>query len=361
MTKDERIQKHLQKLTSYNASSKIKIRAKATRIHGYSLYFDYSIKGQRIYDFLNLYITGDATRDKEVLNQALTMRRMRESDIAYQTAGFRISNWKRKSDVAEYIRTIGQNKSRVWASVATALEKYSQSPVRFMDINKEFIEKFRDYLLENLSQNTAWLYLNTFKTALNLAVNEEIISTNPGNGITIKKYETDRPFLSQEEIALLTSTDCSFPEIKRAFLFACYSGLRISDVGRLDWKAIDLTKNIITIRQKKTDAMLYVPLLPPARRLLGEPSTGLVFDLPSQAFINKKLKEWAKDAGIQKQISFHTSRHTYAIMAIEAGIEINVIQKLLGHSMLTTTMVYAKIHDKAVFQAADKFTKYLEG
>ncbi len=359
MTKDERLQKHLTKLSSFNASSKIKLRAKATRIHGYSLYFDYSIKGQRKYDFLNLYLTGDTTRDTDALSQALIMRKMKESDVAYQSAGFRISTWKRKSDVTEYIRTSGRNKSRVWASVANALEKYSQSQIRFMDLNQVFIEKFKDYLLETLSQNTAWVYLNTFKTALNQALQEGIISTNPADGITIKKRETDRPFLTQEEIAMLHTTDCISWEVKRAFLFACYSGLRISDISRLDWKAIDVIKGTITTRQKKTDAMLYVPLLPQAAKLLGEPSTGLVFELPSDSYINKILKIWAKDAGIQKAISFHSSRHTYAIMAIEAGIEINVIQKLLGHSLLTTTMVYAKIHDKAVFQAADKFTRYL--
>jgi len=359
MTKEERIQKSIKKLISYNSSSKVKLRAKATRIHGYSIYFDYSMKGQRTYDFLNLYITGDATHDSETLAQALEIRKLKEADLAHQAAGFRVNTWQRKSDVVEYIREAGKKRTHAWACVARALQDFHPGTLRFMDLTQNIIEDFREYLLEKYSQNTAWVYLNTFKTALNQAVKDSIIVTNPAQGISVKKLETERAYLTHDELDQIKNTECRQPEVKRAFLFACYSGLRISDIARLDWRAIDLDKGTISTRQKKTNAMLYVPLLPMAQKLIGEPSTGLVFDMPSDSFVNRELKIWAASAGIDKSISFHSSRHTYAILAIEAGIEINVIQKLLGHSIISTTMVYAKVHDKALFQAADKFNKYL--
>lgn len=361
MTKDERIHKSLKKLSSYNASSRVKLRAKQTQQRGFSIYFDYYVKGERSYDFLGLYLSGDPTNDSEVLGQALQLRKMKEEDLSSQAAGVRLNTWQRKSDAIAWISEQAKRKTGTWKRVISSLKNFHPAPLRFNDITPQFAEGFKEYLLEKHSQNTAWLYLNTFKTALNLAVKNGILMTNPAKNVTIKMRDTERSHLTSEELKVIEATPCNYPEIKRAFLFACYSGLRISDIVRLEWKSIDLVSNTISIRQKKTDSMLYIPLLDDAKRILGTPGSGLVFDLPTEAYINRKLKTWVSEAGISKDISFHCARHTFAIMALEAGIEINVIQVLLGHSILSTTMIYAKVNPKVLQGAADRLNRFHKG
>jgi|LSQX01.3.fsa_nt_gb integrase len=360
MKKDKRLDKSLKKLESYNVSSRIKFRAKKTATLGYSIYFDYYTHGRRNYDFLSLYLTGDPVNDNNTLGKALEIRRIKEMNVSHQAAGVKSSEWKRRSDILEYMKAVSKDKNRTWQVAINALAQYQAPPIRFLDVTAKFVEGFRSFLLDNYSQNTAWLYLSIFKTALNMAVREGILMQSPADGISIKKIETEREFLTTEELELLQKTPCQDSEIKRAFLFACYTGLRVSDIILLDWQSIDLQEDTITLRQKKTKEMLYIPLLPKAKDLLGKQGTGLVFKLPTHSWINSKLKAWVRAAGIDKNISFHTARHTFAIMAIDAGVEVAIIQKLLGHTVLATTMVYAKVRDKTLTGAAHKMQAFLD-
>ncbi|MDD2230369.1 MAG: site-specific integrase [Candidatus Cloacimonetes bacterium] len=361
MTKDNRIDKTLKRIAASNTGSKVKLRAKATKTQGHSIYLDYYLSKKRTYEFLGLYLTGDQAHDTISIGQAYEIRKIRETEIVYRTAGAQAGEWKRRSDFKEYITHKGKNKSRSWASVNAALNKFHPAPIRFTDLSYSFIEGFRDYLLANYSQNTAWAYFNTFKAALNCAVKDQILLSNPTQGITIRKMDTEKIFLSSEELHLLQRTPYEHPETARSFLFACFTGLRISDIIRLDWESIDYQTNSISLRMKKTDNMLYIPLLAEAKKLLGDPlPSGRVFDLPAESTIRKRLTEWIKQAGIQKDVTFHSARHTFAILAIDAGIGIHIIQKLLGHSAIELTMIYAKVRDKNLNEAASKLQQHFD-
>lgn len=143
------------------------------------------------------------------------------------------------------------------------------------------------------------------------------------------------------------------PEIKRAFLFSCLTGLRRSDIVKLTWGEVhkqgDFTR--IIFRQKKTGGQEYIDITPQAADLIGErgnhASDDFVFgDIHSPSATNYHIREWALRAGVDKYISFHCGRHTFATLMLDIGTDIYTVSKLLGHRELSTTQIYAKVMDK---------------
>jgi Site-specific recombinase XerD len=199
-------------------------------------------------------------------------------------------------------------------------------------------------------------YLGYFTTILNAAVREDIIADNPMLKIApddrVKVPESKREYLSLDELRAMIETPCYREDVKRAYLFSCFCGLRIGDIERLKWK--DLTKDgnqwRATIVMQKTTTPLYLPLSEEAMRWLPERGEAgdndIIFNtLPTQECGSIHLKEWAKSAGVTKKITYHTARHTFATMMLTLGADIYTTSKLLGHSKVTTTQIYAKIID----------------
>jgi integrase len=167
-----------------------------------------------------------------------------------------------------------------------------------------------------------------------------------------KTIEPKKEFLTLEELKLLVQTDCRFPLFKRAFIFSCLTGLRWSDVYKLQWSEIQENqgKCSITFRQKKTKELNYLPLSEQAIIYLGErgSDTDKVFNLPVySARLSKELQAWCRVAGVNKKITFHSSRHTFAVLQLSLGTPIFTVQKLLGHTDISSTMRYANIVDAA--------------
>jgi integrase len=150
--------------------------------------------------------------------------------------------------------------------------------------------------------------------------------------------------------------------VKQAFFFSCFTGLRYSDVDALTW---DKVKNgFIEFSQQKTGDAERLPLSDEAKRILkqqekAEPSPNLrrefaknsVFFMPTQPVVDKQLKAWAKAAALDKRISFHKSRHTFATLSLSAGVDLYTTSKLLGHKNLQTTQIYAQVVDEKKKQA----------
>ena len=141
------------------------------------------------------------------------------------------------------------------------------------------------------------------------------------------------------------------------YLFACFVGLRYSDIQKLVWGdlATDEQGNTRIIGETKKTKTAFNNLVPlsalqflPARGKDFEP----VFNLPGNVFTNRKLSEWAKAAGIDKKITFHTARHTFATLLLTKGADLYTVSKLLGHSNISTTQIYAKVIDKKRDEAA---------
>lgn len=147
--------------------------------------------------------------------------------------------------------------------------------------------------------------------------------------------------------------------VKAAYLFSCFCGLRISDITALKWENVyqDGAQTRLEVVMQKTKAPIYLPLSPEALRWMPERGNKSpqdnVFDLPSAAAVNVLIKPWAKAAGINKHFTFHTARHTFATMMLTLGADLYTTSKLLGHTDVRMTQVYAKIVNRKKDEAVN--------
>lgn len=231
------------------------------------------------------------------------------------------------------------------------------------DITETFCSKFSKFLTGRVSLNSTRTYLQKLVAVLEYAVSKRFISTNPMPPIKEMLPHFTKPirtYLTLDEISSLADTPCRHPETKRAFLFACQTGLRLSDIETLSWTDIACINGTYTIvkTQVKTGHEVRIPLNPIALQLLGEKrQQGLVFNLKSRSVISSDLREWASKAGISKRVTFHVSRHTFATQSISAGVDIYVVSKLCGHSTVKTTEIYAHMVDKTLQQGVNLLGK----
>lgn len=327
-----------------------------------SLYLDIYVNGRRRYESLDIHLGKDRTRNKELRDLAKSIANKTDLDIKHNQYGL-IPSYKSKGNFVSYVKAILDSKpksERSWSGAYKHLDKFTKGTVAFREIDEKWLEDFKAYLIKVKtikSQNTAHTYYTKIAAALNQAVKEKIILTNPSRNIRkIGFKEVPRIHLSIDEIQKLSGTECKNHEVKRAFLFACYCGLRFSDIKNLTWS--NVKEDSIEYRQQKTGTFEYLPLNKTAllllrnNNILGLPNTK-VFDLPNIAYTDKVLKLWATSAGIKKNLSFHVSRHSYSTMSLTYGARIEVISKLLGHKKLSTTQIYAKIVDEKKREAVN--------
>jgi integrase len=175
-----------------------------------------------------------------------------------------------------------------------------------------------------------------------------------------KQGEPQREYLSLEELKKVAKTDCEIPVLKNAFLFSALSGLRWSDVQKLEWSEVQYSDELghhIRFIQKKTKGAETLPISEQAVSLMGErgnPDERVFTNLRYSAWYNLKLQQWMLAAGIHRTITFHCARHTYATLQLAAGTDIYTVSKLLGHRELRTTQIYAKVIDSKKIEAANK-------
>jgi len=169
---------------------------------------------------------------------------------------------------------------------------------------------------------------------------------NPFADIHVKKVSVDRQFLTQDEIRKIEALPSS--EIRNAFLFSCYTGLRWGDVKALQMS--DIREGYLYYQMKKTGSYERV-LLPSAVFTLLRYDDGLAFRLPGHRRMMKHLDKLISDAGIEKHITFHCARHTFATLCLTLGIDIYTVSKLLGHADVRVTQTYARLVDAKKDQA----------
>lgn len=340
-----------------------------------SLYLDIYVDGRRTYEYLKLYLVPEKTRadkekNKETLRFAEAVRAKRLVDVQNGRYGFEEAR-KLNTDFLEYFAAMcekrRENGTRTWLTWTSCLQhlrKYCKPGTTFKAVTKEWVQGFKDYLdkairerkyegkEKPLSQNTKMLYFEKFRVCLRKAYDEGIMSRNPLCGVTgFRKEETERAYLTIEEVRRMAREECCKPVLKRAFLFSCLTGLRKSDIERLKWGDVseqgEYTR--ITFTQKKTGGLEYLDISPEAVRYLGERGKDeeLVFKgFHYSARLLLELRLWATGCGITKPITFHSGRHTFAVLMLDLGADIYTVQKLLGHKDIHTTMIYADILDK---------------
>lgn len=241
--------------------------------------------------------------------------------------------------------------------------RYKVEDMLLKELNYEFISGFEFFIRNNAlkendpcTTNGTMKHLERLKKMVTWAVKNEWIDKDPFVKFRLKFKHTEREFLSDLELAAMESQDFENPmldRVKNLFLFSCYTGLSYIDLVELRPEqlitGIDKVRWIKTTRAK-TDTPVNVPLLKPAEALLekftkdGAGQRDTVFPRVTNQEMNRSLKIIAEVCGIQKYLTFHLARHTFATtIALMNGVPIETISKLLGHAKLSTTMIYAKV------------------
>lgn len=256
-----------------------------------------------------------------------------------------------------------------WRRVSALLKIYTNGePLPFANINVKMLEDFKRFLLSapqggnkpgTISQTTASTYFSILKAALKQAFIDEYLSTDLAAKVkNIPPNNVRRNYLTEGELNKLANTPCDIPVLKRAALFSALTGLRHCDIQKLRWSEVqrDGDSYRLNFTQQKTKEVEYMPISEQAYKLCGEPKEPrrLVFeDLTDAAWISKPLKRWLDAAGITRKITFHCFRHTFATLQLANGTDIYTVSKMLGHTNVKTTQIYAKVVNEKKEQAAN--------
>ncbi len=326
-----------------------------------SLYLDFYKDGKRHYEFLKLYIKRGDSNNKEILVLAEKIKSQRMIALANDEYD-QISSNKKRASFKKYFENFVKTKPK-WSNYEGALKHlnlYESKDIIFKQINKEWLIDFAEYLSKKsgLKKNTSFLYYRKIKEVLYKASQQGFIKADIiRQAKTPNKEIVERGYLELFEIEKLIKTEADRPEIKKAFLFSCFTGLRQVDVRNLKWK--NIIDNTIQIEQQKTKDKIKIPIGQTALNILKNGNIfhlpeNYIFDFPTdRTTINRALTRWFKKAEVNKKAYYHLSRHTFATLNLTSGNEIYTVSKLLGHKSLKTTEIYAKVIDSKKKQAVD--------
>ncbi len=367
---------------------KIKLKKKKLKSGKYSLYIEYykgsiqddqgKVEHNREFEYLKEYLIIDPSTAKErkenaeVLHRAEQILSIRQAEYAQGKYGIKDRSKDRLLFLTYYEklkedRYESKGNYDNWDAVQNHLEDYcKRKKVTFEDVDENFVVGFKKYLNKiartksgtPLSQNTKYGYYNKFKAALRQAFEEGYTRRNFATAVKgFSEGETTREYLTHQELQALANAECGYPILKAAFMFSCLTGLRWSDINKLTWSEVREEENDtkLIFQQKKTAGQEYQFISGQAKKLLGQrrQATDRVFKgLKYGAHFNNHILKWCMKAGITKHITFHSARHTHAVLLLENGADIYTVSKILGHKEIRTTQVYAKIVDKKKKEAA---------
>ena len=367
---------------------KISLRQKKLKSGKISLFLEYyngyhiDNTGKKIFDrtfdYLKIYLhqnpktQKEKKENKENLSIAEKILAIKQSEYYQGKYGIEDS-FKGKMSFLKYFEQLKEERYESkgnydnWDAVSKHLKKYCSTNILLNNINEEFVLGFKKYLDINartkgnvsLAQNSKYTYFNKFRACLRKAYEDGYLSKNVLRNIKgFEQSESTREYLTFEEIQSIANTECKYEVLKKAFLFSCLTGLRWSDVNKLTWGEVhdEETGVKIIFRQLKTKAIEYLYISKQAREFLGDRKSdnSRVFVGLTYSFRNNvELLRWVMRAGITKHITFHSARHTHAVLMLENGADIYTVSKLLGHKDIRTTEIYAKIVDKKKKDASE--------
>ena len=360
----------------------VHIREKRLNDGNVSLYLDMYYMGARKKEGLKLYLVPEVNaaaklQNRNTLKLAEQIKAERILDIQQhglvnwenvKKGRMTLSAWVEKYTKDENGLTPASMRSKrnAQARVEQYLLYIGKPNLALKEVDKDFCKGFIAFLKtctfnngkKTLGSTTCRIFMNRLAAALNMAVREGLIENNPFKLLDAKekpqKKSAMREFLTIEELRTLIATPCRYEIVKKAFLFSCFTGLRYSDMMALKWneihKAADGKTLYIEHEQVKTKNMVTIPLSNEALKWMPQKSKGdeRVFHQLriTSTTVEVVLGEWMQEAGIQKHITYHCSRHTAATLLLTLGADLYTVSKILGHRSIRMTEVYAKIVDK---------------
>ena len=254
------------------------------------------------------------------------------------------------------------------------LKKFN-SDIYLKQINYSFILEFELYLqsINGLNNNGLMKHMERLKKLLKLGLRLEWLDKDPSANYQLRFERTERGFLSQEDLEVLEEAELQKPTHQIArdiFIFACYTGLSYADVRKLEANniiiGIDGSKWISTQREK-TATPVRVPILDKARDIIvkyqDHPKcldTGKILPVYSNQKMNQYIQEVCSKINLPKYLSFHIARHTFATtVTLSNGVPIETVSKLLGHTKISTTQIYARVIERKVSQDMEALKKIL--
>lgn len=369
------------KLIAMKAQKKkeiVYLRKRPRKNGTFALYLDICRDGKRTNEYLKLYLVPEKTREdkqknKETLKFAEAIRAKRIVEMQSKDFGIDVATHEDAMflDVMRKIidRKDGTTKTSWQNCLAHVLKYEPNERITFAEITPQWVRGFRDYLdtkamqwaidtrkrdvePKRISQGTKALMFQKFCSVFNIAMREGMIRLNPTIGVErFKEPESDREFLTIDEIRKLSKTPPPDKDLAQAFFFSCLTGLRWSDIVKLKWLEVQEwhAGRRIVFTQQKTGGLEYLDLNTQAASMLGERGNPDDLVFPKLGPIQSariSIAAWVKSAGIDKHITFHCARHTFAMMMLDLGVDLYTVSKLLGHKSIETTQVYAKILDK---------------
>jgi len=364
-----------------NLCTKVSLRKKPLANGMSSLYLDFyppirspktGKKTRR--ETLGMYIYTDAKErfkieyNRQIMQSAEMIRCQRSVDIINRKFGFIDRNADKADFLEYYARKMKEySNDSNWQSAYKLFSQYCNGKCSFGDLTVDFCQGFLDFLLgldtqkgRKMMATTANGHLRRLRSILHAAFDDGLIDENIGTKLKMARNDAKpKEYLTLEEVKALSATPCKAEVLRRASLFSCLTGLRISDILNLKWENIvigmdgEWCMHIIT-QKTKTEAML--PISDEALALCGERQEGTVFKGLSKSMVQLHLGEWIREAGITKHVTFHTFRHTFATLQIAAGTDIYTVSKLLTHSNVSTTQVYAAVVNEKKREAAARIS-----
>lgn len=230
------------------------------------------------------------------------------------------------------------------------------------DIDLPFLQGYVEFMRQrHNSDGTIYRSLAVLRKFVNILLKKGLVKDSPFTDFRMHKARNRRDFLEISELKMLydhffekgNSLTFAEKESMRAFLFSCFTGLRYADLKNLCVE--DIKNGKIHKWTQKTGQMVYIPIPEQALALIASGTDSHVLHVVNNSSFNKNLKSAARKLGINKRLHAHLARHTFATSCISFGIPIDAVSKLLGHSVIQTTLIYANYVDATIDRVMSKF------
>ena len=251
-------------------------------------------------------------------------------------------------------------------------KQYKRTDMAMNELTEDFIRDYCLYLRNKvgLAQSSVWIYSIPLKHIVTSAHYNGKIPRNPFAQYHVDPDHKEREFLTENEIKAMSSIELDNPNFALArdlFIFGCWTGISFIDIKNLTTdNIVDMNGSFwITSKRQKTGVPFQIKLMDVAMQIIKryEPfRTGnRLFDIGSYNMVNRRIKTVAKRCGIEKTVSFHLSRHSFAVLALNYGMPIESVSKILGHTNITTTQIYAKVTNTKLENDISAFESKISG